>query len=164
MFKKLYFLLCIICITFAQASAKDLDAPIEITSDKVEYFRDIGKITFGKNVYATQKNLQLWCDNMDVILTNTKDGTSSDIQKILLHNHVKIIKEQDEITAKHAQYDVKTETITFLDDVNLKQNDNILHGQKLIYRVKTGESLLSTSNNNSSEKVKAIISPNNIDK
>lgn len=155
MLRKITFLSIAICLfaieSFAQFQELKSDEPIEILSDKVEYLRSQDKAKFKGNVIATQGDLKLQCLEMIVffeeggIKTEKSNTESNSIRLIELKDDVMINNLEDEARAKWGQYKVQEDIFELKGDVMLKQKDDVMYGDHLIYRRKTQEAVLNSS-------------------
>ncbi|MFN5382261.1 MAG: LptA/OstA family protein [Alphaproteobacteria bacterium] len=141
------------------------NSPIEILSDEVRYLNNESKAVFTGKVEASQEDSKMWCDQMTVYFNKSddkadkKDLDNNKIEKILLDGNVRLESKEDKASSDHGEYKVKDDIFILIDNVVLIQNKNTMYGDELVYRRKTGESLLKSKAQGNKKRVKALIIP-----
>lgn len=154
-------------VAIEQLDIKKSSTPIEILSDEVRYLNEESKAIFTGKVEATQDDYKMWCNEMVVLFSKGENKPSSiqdsehasKIDKILLNGDVKIQTKEDTATSSYGEYSVADDIFILKENVVLIQQDNKMFGDELIYRRKTGESLLKSHKSTNNQRVKAIIIP-----
>ena len=142
---------------------------IEITSDTLKYYPNDKKAIFEGKVEAVRGNVKIACDKMVANLkdetkslmedkSNTLDFSASKIDNIEILKNVIIYNGREKAQANRGKYMVDTNIITLYENVKLFQSNNELFGEKLVYNLSTGESLISSESN---KRVKGLFTPGN---
>ena len=141
------------------------NTPIEILSDEVLYLNNESKAIFTGKVEASQDDSKMWCDEMTVYFNKPDENAgkknldNNKIDKILLDGNVRLESKEDKASSDHGEYKVKEDIFILRDNVILVQKKNTMYGDELVYRRKTGESLLKSKAQNNKKRVKAVIIP-----
>lgn len=167
-----YFFASILCALASVACANPeplqlskSNAPIEILSDEVRYLNNESKAIFSGEVEATQEDSKMWCDQMTVYFNKSveksakQDLDNNKIDRILLDGNVRLESKEDKASSDHGEYKVKEDIFILRDNVILIQKKNTMYGDELVYRRKTGESLLKSKTQGNKKRVKAVIIP-----
>lgn len=113
-----------------------LGKKLTITSEELEYNRQNNTAIFSGQVHAFQDSLDIYGDKMLVELKNDGSNTSeesSKIKYIKITGNVRIITDSEQITAEQAEYKPKQNSIVLKRNVELRQNNNVVTGDELIY-------------------------------
>ena len=122
----------------AEENGVDLNRT-RITSDKVVYSGGKETILFQGNVRVRRSDFDLWCREMTVHLASNGSGRggprgsggTSDFEKIVAEENVRLRMENRNATCRKAIYRSGEETITMLGDVRLRQDRNRIRGQEV---------------------------------
>lgn len=153
-------------ISFAMENSFNSKSPIDILSDKVTYYTEKNIAVFEGDVVATQDDMTLKCEIMEVILEKKSENKSDDkesddqsrnIKHIYMKNNVEIFNPREKATSDFAEYIVADEKFIMISNVVLTQEGSILRGDKLIYLKNTGETQVIS--NNQSQRVKGTFVP-----
>jgi lipopolysaccharide export system protein LptA len=173
-----YILVSLLFFTeYTYAKDSSLDSDILINSDNLNFFLDQNKAIFEGKVEVFHGKTKLESDKLVVLFDKKKENNNSKpsntthtendntqhnkpvnrspqgaVSYIEALGHVILTTENDVITGDKGYYEVKKDTITLVGNVELKQNNNFLKGDKLVYNRITNESLL-TSNKTSTKRV-----------
>ncbi|GAB6888419.1 hypothetical protein JCM13304A_19180 [Desulfothermus okinawensis JCM 13304] len=136
-------------------------SPVTINAEKATYLQKENKVLFEKEVVAKSKDLTIESDKLIVILSkhtkNINDKNKKSIIKLMIATgHVHIIFQDKEGYCSTAEYDLKNQRITLINNVTLIQNKNKIQGAKLIIDLNKNTSEIFS---NSSNKVEITFYP-----
>lgn len=142
--------------------ALDSKSPIDILSDKVTYFTEKNLAIFEGDVVATQDDMTLKCQIMEVVLEDksresNSEEQSKNIKHIYMKHSVEIFNPNEKATSDFAEYFVPEEKFIMISNVVLEQDGSILKGDKLIYLKSTGETQVIS--NDKSQRVRGTFVP-----
>jgi len=168
---------------YADAMPKQLsnNAPIEITSDKLDVFQDESHAVFTGHVVAIQGQVRLKSDKMTVYYKKpenkpgqksvkksvSKKGATPDqsaIEKIEVEGSVFMSTPEETASGTSGLYDVENHQIFLNNNVVLTKGKNILKGDHLVYNLETGKSTVTQGTAVQGEKnqrVRALFVPDN---
>ncbi|WP_143004473.1 lipopolysaccharide transport periplasmic protein LptA [Meinhardsimonia xiamenensis] len=129
---------------------QDSGLPIEITSEKLRLDREANTALFEVNVIARQGSMTLKADRLLVEYTTNEEGGYTEVRRLTADGNVVLIQAKpDQPGAKpdiaegdHAVYELATETIVMTGNVLVAQNDTVVTGDRLTYRLDTGQGLM----------------------
>ena len=149
--KKVAFLILIILsLTFSNAISSNVS--INIISNQLNIEMNERKSIFTGDVYAHNKDLKVWSDEMIINLKLEKN----EIKEILASGNVKIIRlvEGSEIYGDNANYFIEEEIIIVTGNVAVKENGNKIMGNELVVDLKNSSSIMKGTDSN---RVEAFI-------
>lgn len=124
----------------SQARQTDRQQPIDVASDHIDasLARNNQTVLAG-NVVVTQGTLEV---HASAGTLKTHDGDITHVH--FTGQPVKLNQQLDDGTpvdavSREVQYDLATDTITFIGDVVLKKPANTLRGERVIYNMRTGQ-------------------------
>ncbi len=113
--------------------------PVEATADSLQVDSDANSAVFEGNAIVTQGILNLSADKITVYF---EDGARN-IKTVIAEGRVKFTNDTEAAEAQNAEFDVLSQTVTFSQNVILRQAQTILTGNKLTYNITTGRSKMS---------------------
>ena len=119
--------------TESKRKTKVDNIPINISANNVKYLKNGENIVFEGNVVATKGDFSLTSEK----LIATMDKTKKRILKIEASGHVTILYLTKYATCKEAEYIVPEGKIILSGDPLIKDVNNIIKGEKIIYFIKT---------------------------
>ena len=140
---------------FAQFES-DSNAPIEITSDTMEWMNEERIAIARGNADAVQGRYKLHADVLTAFLNQGEGDTADKIKMITADGNVSLTTPEESARGESGQYDVENGIVELTGSVVLTQGQNVLRGDKLVMDLNSGRSTLE-----SNERVQAIFSPNN---
>jgi len=120
----------------------DSSAPIEITSDTMEWMNEQRVAVARGNADAVQGRYRLNADVLTAYMNENGDGGQNRIKRITANGHVKLTTPQESASGSTGVYDVEAGQVTLEGGVVLTQGDNVLRGERLIMNLATGRSRL----------------------
>lgn len=149
-------------------------APIEINADTLEVQQEKNIAIFTGHVVAIQDTMRLKSEKMTVYYTNPegekKDSQQDAIRKIEVEGNVFMSTPDETARGLTGVYDVENNKITLNGKVVLTKGKNTLKGDKLVYDMATGKSVVSAAGGTvekggkSKERVRALFVPEDKDK
>lgn len=140
---------------FAQFEA-DSNAPIEITSDTMEWMNEERIAIARGNADAVQGRYKLHADVLTAYLSQSDGDTADKIKLITADGNVSLTTPEESARGENGEYDVEKGIVELTGSVVLTQGQNVLRGEKLVMDLNSGRSTLE-----SKERVQAIFTPNN---
>ena len=125
--------------------------PIEIVADSMEWNKQLGQAVAIGNAKAIQGETTIKADKIIALLN--KDNTQQ-ITELKASGNVVFLKDQQLATGNKAVYYLKQDKVIITGDVELKRDNNIIKGEKLIIDFLTGLSKMEGSNSNQKVKMK----------
>lgn len=117
----------------------DPDAPVEVTSDRLDLARAEGTALFTGNVLAVQGDMRLTAQWVLVTYLLNPDGTlGDDIDTITARDDVLLITPEEAAEGNEAIYTPLTNSVVMTGDVLLTQGGNTVAGDRLIVDLETG--------------------------
>ena len=144
--------------------AKIIKGGETITADEsITYYPSQEKAVALGNVLATDKENKIHSDRMIAYFKKTsEDSSKTQIDRIEIFDNIKIITKDAIVTSQRGIYFPNTRIVELYDNVTIKQDGNILNGDKAISNLNTGISrMVSTSK---SRKVKGVFKEKNKEK
>lgn len=127
--------------THAQFKA-DSEAPIEITSDTMEWFQD-QQIALAKgNADAVQGRYHLQADVLKAYMAGADGESIGDIRRIDAEGSVVLTTPEETARGRSGIYDLEQGIAVLVGDVVLTQGDNVMRGEQLTMDLETGRSRL----------------------
>ena len=117
---------------------------IKIISNKLSVDRDNRVSIFTGEVYAYEKNLEIWADEITLKFKKDEDK----IQELLAVNKVKIVKQDITATGSRGIYYPLEEKLQLYDDVEVLENNNAVKCDELILDIKNSTSIMKSVSNN----------------
>ena len=117
---------------------------IKIISNKLSIDRDNRVSIFTGEVYAYEKNLEIWADEITLKFKKDEDK----IQELLAVNKVKIVKQDITATGSRGIYYPLEEKLQLYDDVEVMENNNSIKCDELILDIKNSTSIMKSVSNN----------------
>lgn len=133
----------------------DSNAPIEITSDTMEWMNEERIAIARGNADAVQGRYKLHADILTAYLNQGEGDTADKIRLITADGNVSLTTPEESARGENGRYDVEKGIVELTGSVVLTQGQNVLRGDKLVMDLNSGRSTLE-----SNERVQAIFSPN----
>jgi lipopolysaccharide export system protein LptA len=113
-------------------------APIDITSDTVEANQKQNMVTFKGNVVAKQEDITLYA-NAIVVYYNPD---TKKLKEIRANGDVRITQLDRRATGQRAIFDQDENRVTLEGDAVLREGENVMRGERVIYYVDEGRSVV----------------------
>ncbi len=120
----------------------DSEAPIEITADNMEWFHDEQIAIARGNADAVQGRYTLSADVLTAHMTDAAGGATSQISRLDAEGNVVLTTPEETARGRTGTYDVEQKIAILVGSVVLIQQDNVLHGERLVMDLRTGRSRL----------------------
>ena len=117
------------------SGARDPDAPVEVTADRLDVDQTAGTAIFAGNVVVVQGDLRLTADRVRV---EYDDGEPREIARIFAFDNVTLISPTEAAEGQEAVYEVSTQTVVMTGDVVLTQDLSAVSGDRLVIDLETG--------------------------
>ena len=125
--------------------------PIEIIADSMEWNKQNGQAIAKGNAQAIQDKTTIKADKIIAFLS---ENNSQQITKLEAIGRVVFLKDKQLATGNKAIYYLNQDKVIITGGVELKRDDNIIKGEKLIIDFLTGLSKMEGSNSNQKVKMK----------
>ena len=149
MSKKTFYIIIINLLLIISSYSNEL----KITSENLEVDRENRISVFSGDVYAHNKDIRIWSEELIVIF----DNTENEIKQLNAEKSVKIIKEEITATGDIGVYYPKSEILNLLGNVEVIENNNYIKCDELYLDIKNSTSIMKS---NSSKRVEAYVTNN----
>ena len=149
MFKKCNYIIIINLLLIINSYSNEL----KIKSENLEVDRKNRISVFSGDVYAHNKDIEIWSEKLIVKFNNTEN----EIEQLNAEYSVKIIKEEITATGDIGLYYPKSEILNLLGNVEVIENNNYVKCDELYLDIKNSTSIMKS---NSSNRVEAYITNN----
>ena len=122
-------------INVAQAKEADYKEPVTIDSGSQLVELASNKVTFSDNVVVKQGTLDVRASKLIVTRNDKGLETMTAYGSPATYYQVLDSGQPVHAQAKQITYDIKTRTITLLNNAELKQNDNVVTGYRIRYYI-----------------------------
>ena len=116
---------------------------IEISSQKLDVYRDKNISVFSGNVYAEDEQIKLWSDKISMFY----DETTKNVYKIIAENNVKIIVNGVTAYGNFSKYQLDNEVVLLEGSVIVLEKDNKIRSDKLVLDLKNSTSIMTAKTN-----------------
>ncbi len=155
---------------FAQFES-DSNAPIEITSDTMEWMNEERIAIARGNADAVQGRYKLHADVLTAYLSQGEGEGADKIKLITADGNVSLTTPEESARGETGEYDVEKSIVQLSGSVVLTQGENVLRGDKLVMDLNSGRSVLEGApqptagggSTTSNGRVTAILQPNRTD-
>lgn len=134
---------------FAQAGAfrnHDSNAPVDITSDRIEVQDRQDRAVFVGKVHATQGDMTLDAARMTVAYSKAKQaGGDPQIDRIDASGGVTVVDPSERASGNFGIYDLNRRIITLIGNVHLTRGGNTVNGARAVMDLNTGRSTVDGS-------------------
>ena len=127
--------------------------PIEILADSMQWNKQLGQAIATGNARAIQGQTTIKANKIIAILS---EDNSQQIKELQAVGKVVFLKDKQLATGDKATYYINQEKVIIRGNVELKRDDNIIKGEKLIIDFLTGLSKMEGSGANQKVKMKYI--------
>ena len=127
--------------------------PIEILADSMQWDKQLGQAIATGNAKAIQGQTTIKANKIIAVLS---EDNSQQIKELQAIGKVVFLKDQQLATGDKATYYINQEKVIIRGNVELKRDDNVIKGEKLIIDFLTGLSKMEGSGTNQKVKMKYI--------
>ena len=127
--------------------------PIEILADSMEWNKQLGQAIATGNAKAIQGQTTIKANKIIAVLS---EDNSQQIKELQAIGKVVFLKDKQLATGDKATYYINQDKVIITGNVELKRDDNIIKGEKLIIDFLTGLSKMEGSGTNQKVKMKYI--------
>ena len=117
---------------------------INISSEKLNVYRDTNISVFSGNVYAEDDTIKLWSDKISLFYDEAKKS----VYEIIAENNVKIIINGVTAYGDFSKYQVDNEEILIEGNVVVIEKDNKIQSDQLILDLVNSTSIMTAKTNN----------------
>lgn len=114
---------------------QDSGEPLEVVSDQLDVDQQAGTAVFTGNVTASQGDLSLTAERVEVSYTTGEDRR---IRRLHATGGVTLVTSEEAAEAEEATYEVIEGTILMVGDVLVTQGDSAIAGERMIIDMDTG--------------------------
>jgi lipopolysaccharide export system protein LptA len=145
----------------------DQNQPIQIVSDRLDYYSEKKLVVFSGNAVATQGNKVIKSDNLFLYYKNRPQdkgvaeaaarlGKTGDIDRVEAKGHVTITEGNRIVTGNDAVYYQDTQKIVMTGSAVMREGDNIIRGDKIVVLLNENRGIVESEAN---KRVTATIYP-----
>ena len=127
--------------------------PIEILADSMQWNKQLGQAIAIGNAKAIQGQTTIKANKIIAVLSEVNSQQIKELQAI---GKVVFLKDKQLATGDKATYYINQEKVIIRGNVELKRDDNVIKGEKLIIDFLTGLSKMEGSSTNQKVKMKYI--------
>ncbi len=127
--------------------------PIEILADTMQWNKQLGQAIATGNAKAIQGQTTIKANKIIALLS---EDNSQQIKELQAIGKVVFLKDKQLATGDKATYYINQDKVIITGNVELKRDDNIIKGEKLIIDFITGLSKMEGSGTNQKVKMKYI--------
>ena len=127
--------------------------PIEILADSMQWNKQLGQAIATGNAKAIQGQTTIKANKIIAVLS---EDNSQQIKELQAIGKVVFLKDKQLATGDKATYYINQEKVIIRGNVELKRDDNVIKGEKLIIDFLTGLSKMEGSGTNQKVKMKYI--------
>ena len=127
--------------------------PVEILADSMEWNKQLGQAIATGNAKAIQGQTTIKANKIIAVLS---EDNSQQIKELQAIGKVVFLKDKQLATGDKATYYINEEKVIIRGNVELKRDDNIIKGEKLIIDFLKGLSKMEGSSTNQKVKMKYI--------
>ena len=149
---------------WAQMSATNPKAPIDVTADGAEVLKDECKSTWKGDAEALQNDARLRAHTITGFFFKKADGCG-DMTRLEADGDVYYVTPQQTVRGDHAVYTAGSGTIVVTGNVVVVQGKNVARGDRLTYQVSSGAMQLDgPKGRGAGGRVRAVIFPDSAQK
>ncbi|WP_174273456.1 LptA/OstA family protein [Sphingomonas bacterium] len=123
----------------------DSNAPVDVTSDRIEVQDRQDRAIFVGNVHATQGTMVMDAQRMTVAYAKPAGGGELQIQRIDASGGVTVVDPSERAKGSYGIYDLNRRIITLIGGVSLVRGGNTVNGARLVIDLNTGRSTVDGS-------------------
>ena len=127
--------------------------PIEILADIMQWNKQLGQAIATGNAKAIQGETTIKANKIIAVLS---EDNSQQIKELQAIGKIVFLKDKQIATGDKATYYINQDKVIITGNVELKRDDNIIKGEKLIIDFLTGLSKMEASNTNQKVRMKYI--------
>ncbi len=116
---------------------------IDVSSEKLNVYRDDNIAVFSGNVYAEDETIKLWSDKISMFYDETKNS----VYEIVAENNVKIIINGVTAYGNFSKYQVVNEELLLEGNVIVIEKDNKIQSDHLILDLANSTSIMTSKSN-----------------
>jgi lipopolysaccharide export system protein LptA len=121
------------------------NAPVDITSDRIEVQDRQDRAVFVGRVHATQADMTLDAERMTVAYSKSPGGGDPQIDRIDASGGVTVVDPTERATGNFGIYDLNRRIITLIGNVHLVRGGNTVNGARLVMDLNSGRSTVDGS-------------------
>jgi lipopolysaccharide export system protein LptA len=123
----------------------DSNAPVDVSSDRIELQDRADRAIFSGNVHATQGDMTIDAARMTVAYAKAAGGGDPQIQRIDAAGGVTVTSPGERARGSFGIYDLNRRLITLIGGVTLNRQGNTVSGARLVIDLNSGRSTLDGS-------------------
>ncbi len=128
------------------------DAPVEVTSERLEAKSSPRVVTFSGDVVARQDDLVIYADRLQVLFT----GGGEEIETLEATGNVRIVQGASIATGRKGVYERARGIVTLSGEPRVRQGEDFVEGDEVIVYLNEGRSVVVGTGDS---RVKAVIHP-----
>jgi lipopolysaccharide export system protein LptA len=118
-------------VEFEKLKVGELGEPIDITSDRVETFSRDNLIAFKGNVIARQKDVVIYADSVEAVLSQDGKG----IERVIAGGNVKIQQGLRVASCQKAIFYNLERKVVLTGDPKVLDGENMVSGEEILFDV-----------------------------
>lgn len=118
------------------------NAPVDVTSERIEVQERADRAIFVGNVHATQADLTLETQRLTVAYSGGQGGSGLQIRRLDAAGGVVVRSPSETAKGDFGIYDLDRKLITVIGNVQLTRGTNIINGQRLVINIDNGRAVI----------------------
>ena len=121
------------CWTYSVGAAENprgdqLQAPVEVTADRLEADETAGTVAFVGNAVAVQGGLTIHADRLTILYVTD----SREVERVIAAGEVRILQENREATGDKAVFNRGEQTITLTGSPAVREGQSYVQGEEVV--------------------------------
>lgn len=130
----------------AVSKGHNSNAPIDVSSDRIEVQDRANRAVFVGNVHAVQGDMTMDSQRMTVAYSRApQPGSDPQIERIDASGGVTVVEPGQRAKGSYGIYDLNRKLITLIGGVSLIRNGNTVNGARLVINLDTGRATVDGS-------------------
>jgi lipopolysaccharide export system protein LptA len=120
----------------------DTNAPVDVTSDRIEVQERADRAVFTGNVHATQADLSLDTERLTVAYSTGQGNNNVQINRLDAAGGVVVRDPSETAKGDFGVYDLDRKLITLIGNVQLTRDNNQVNGARLVIDLNSGRAVI----------------------
>jgi lipopolysaccharide export system protein LptA len=118
------------------------NAPVDVTSDRIEVQERADRAVFSGNVHATQADLSLDTQRLTVAYSTAQGNNNVQINRLDAAGGVVVHDPSETAKGDFGIYDLDKKLITLIGNVQLNRDNNQVNGARLVIDLNSGRAVI----------------------
>jgi lipopolysaccharide export system protein LptA len=118
------------------------NAPVDVTSDRIEVQDRADRAVFSGNVHVTQADMTLDTERLTVAYSGGQGSTGLQIDRLDAAGGVVVHSPSETAKGDLGVYDLNRKLITLIGNVQLTRDNNLVNGSRLVIDLNSGRAVV----------------------